>query len=115
MTEENVRPWGRYDVLHSANDHQVKTITVLPRQRLSLQAHERRAEHWVVVRGAAVATLDGRDIPLAGGDHICIATGSIHRMKNPGPEPLVFIEVQVGDYFGEDDITRFEDDFGRTP
>lgn len=113
MTEENVRPWGRYDVLHCAVDHQVKTITVLPEKRLSLQSHERRSEHWMVVRGRAVATIDGRDIPLGTGDHVFIATGSVHRMKNPGSDPLVFIEVQVGDYFGEDDIVRFEDDFGR--
>ena len=113
MTEEDTRPWGHYGVLHSAVDHQVKTITVLPKKRLSLQAHERRSEHWVVVRGAAVVTLDGRDIPLGVGEHVLIGAGSVHRMKNPGSEPLVFIEVQVGDYFGEDDIVRFEDDFGR--
>jgi len=115
VSEENVRPWGRYDVLEVAPDHQVKTITVLPKKRLSLQAHKRRSEHWVIVRGAAVATLDGRDIPLGPGEHIFIGAGCVHRMENPGPEPLVFIEVQVGDYFGEDDIIRFEDDFGRVP
>lgn len=113
MTQENVRPWGRYDVLHSAADHQVKTITVLPKKRLSLQAHERRSEHWMVVRGKAVATIDGRNIPLGAGEHVFIGVGCVHRMENPGQEPLVFIEVQVGDYFGEDDIVRFEDDFGR--
>jgi mannose-6-phosphate isomerase-like protein (cupin superfamily) len=113
VSEENVRPWGRYDVLGSADDHQVKTITVLPKKRLSLQAHERRSEHWVVVRGAAVATLDGRDISLGPGEHVFVETGCVHRMENPGSKPLVFIEVQVGDYFGEDDIVRFEDDFGR--
>lgn len=113
MSEDNVRPWGRYDVLSCVGDHQVKTITVLPGKRLSLQAHERRSEHWVVVSGTAVATVDGREIPLGVGEHVVIGVGSVHRMENPGPEPLVFIEVQVGDYFGEDDITRFEDDFGR--
>ncbi len=114
MTEGNVRPWGRYDVLQCAIDHQVKTITVLPQKRLSLQSHKRRSEHWVIVRGAAIATLDGRDVPLGVGDHIFIGAGCAHRMENPGSEPLIFIEVQVGDYFGEDDIVRFEDDFGRT-
>lgn len=113
MGEENVRPWGRYDVLHSAVDHQIKTITVLPEQRLSLQAHKRRSEHWIVVRGGAIATLDERTIPLIAGEHVFIEAGSVHRMENPGSEPLVFIEVQVGDYFGEDDIVRLEDDFGR--
>jgi mannose-6-phosphate isomerase-like protein (cupin superfamily) len=114
MIRENERPWGRYDVLRTAIDHQVKTITVLPNKRLSLQAHKRRSEHWVVVRGKAVATLDGQEIPLGVGEHIFIEAGNAHRMANSGSEPLVFIEVQVGTYFGEDDIVRFEDDFGRT-
>lgn len=113
MTQENHRPWGHYDVLASAPDHQVKSITVAPNKRLSLQKHDRRSEHWVIVRGEAVATLDGRDIRLGVGDHIFIGAGSAHRMANPGPKPLVFVEVQIGDYFGEDDIVRFEDDFGR--
>ncbi|MCH8863061.1 MAG: phosphomannose isomerase type II C-terminal cupin domain [Proteobacteria bacterium] len=112
-TPENHRPWGHYDVLTSTPDHQVKTITVAPGQRLSLQMHDRRSEHWVIVRGEAIATLDGRDVLLGVGDHIFIGVGSAHRMANPGPEPLVFIEVQIGDYFGEDDIVRIEDDFGR--
>lgn len=114
-TPENHRPWGHYDVLATAPDHQVKTITVTPEKRLSLQMHDRRSEHWVVVRGEAIATLDGRDIWLGVGDHIFIGTGSSHRMANPGKEPLVFVEVQIGDYFGEDDIVRFDDDFGRAP
>jgi mannose-6-phosphate isomerase-like protein (cupin superfamily) len=112
-TPENHRPWGHYDVLASALDHQVKTITVAPHKRLSLQMHNRRSEHWVVVRGEAIATLNGRDIRLGVGDHIFIGTGSAHRIANPGSEPLVFVEVQIGDYFGEDDIVRFDDDFGR--
>lgn len=115
VTPENHRPWGHYDVLTSAPDHQVKSITVAPDKRLSLQMHNRRAEHWVVVRGEAIATLDGREIWLGVGDHIFIGTGSAHRMANPGLEPLVFVEVQIGDYFGEDDIVRFDDDFGRAP
>lgn len=115
MSEENVRPWGRYDVLTCADDHQVKSITVQAEKRLSLQSHERRSEHWVVVRGTAIATVDGKDTSLGVGDHILIGTGSVHRMRNPGTEPLVFIEVQVGDYFGEDDIVRYEDDFDRAP
>lgn len=110
---ENRRPWGRYDVLASAPDHQVKSITVAPNKRLSLQMHDRRSEHWVIVRGEAIATLDGREIRLGVGDHIFIEAGSAHRMANPGSEPLVFVEVQTGDYFGEDDIVRLDDDFGR--
>ena len=110
---ENHRPWGHYDVLTSAPDHQVKSITVAPNKRLSLQMHDRRSEHWVIVRGEAIATLDGRDFSLAVGDHIFIGAGSAHRMANPGSQPLVFVEVQTGDYFGEDDIVRLDDDFGR--
>ena len=110
---ENHRPWGHYDVLTSMPDYQVKTITVTPDKRLSLQMHDRRSEHWVIVRGEAIATLDGREIWLGVGDHIFIGKGSSHRMANPGKEPLVFVEVQVGDYFGEDDIVRLDDDFGR--
>ena len=113
LTPENHRPWGHYDVLTSAQDHQVKTITVIPEKRLSLQMHNRRSEHWVVVRGEAIATLDGREVWLGVGDHIFIGVGSAHRMANPGKEPLVFVEVQIGDYFGEDDIVRLDDDFGR--
>ncbi len=112
---ENQRPWGFYDVLTASSDHQVKTITVAPGKRLSLQKHERRSEHWVVVHGEALATLDGRDIPLRVGGHIFIEVGSVHRIANPGSKPLIFIEVQIGNYFGEDDIVRFEDDFDRVP
>ena len=113
VEQENHRPWGHYDVLSSGSDYKIKTITVAPGKRLSLQKHQRRSEHWVIVRGKALATLDGRDLPLSVGDHISIGTGSVHRIANPGLKPLVFVEVQVGDYFGEDDIVRYEDDFGR--
>ena len=113
MTEENVRPWGRYDVLLCETDHQVKTITVTPGSRLSLQSHAKRSEHWIIVQGEALATLNEKDTRLGVGDHIFIEKGSVHRITNLGQSPLVFIEVQVGTYFGEDDITRFEDDFGR--
>ena len=113
VEQDNHRPWGHYDVLSSGPDHKIKMITVAPGKRLSLQRHERRSEHWVIVRGKALATLDGRDLALSVGDHIFIATGSVHRIANPGTTPLLFAEVQVGDYFGEDDIVRYEDDFGR--
>ncbi|MCL5734378.1 MAG: phosphomannose isomerase type II C-terminal cupin domain, partial [Actinobacteria bacterium] len=81
--------------------------------RLSLQRHQRRSEHWHMVSGRAVVTRDGEQLALAAGESIDIPMGAAHRIANPGLEPLTFIEVQRGDYFGEDDIERLEDDFGR--
>lgn len=107
------RPWGNYTVLDEGDNFKVKRIEVKPGKRLSYQKHARRAEHWFVVAGTALMTLDGREIRLGPGEAIDIATGAAHRMENPGTEPLVFIEVQRGDYLGEDDIVRLQDDFGR--
>lgn len=111
---ENHRPWGYYEVLSDAPDHKVKRITVYPSGRLSYQRHGRRSEHWLVVKGHALVTLDDRNIPLDSGKSIDIPKGSKHRVRNDGGDDLVFIEVQTGDYFGEDDIERFEDDYGRS-
>ena len=111
--EHDERPWGSYTVLEDASDHKVKRIEVLPGKRLSYQRHERRSEHWFVVRGSGIVTLDGDEIPVAAGTAIDIPLGGAHRIANAGNEPLVFIEVQHGSYFGEDDIVRLEDDFGR--
>jgi mannose-6-phosphate isomerase len=113
-TDESVRPWGSYAVLDEGATYKVKTITVEPGKRLSYQKHARRAEHWLVVAGEAEVTLDGTDHRLRVGDAVDIAVGVAHRVRNPGDEQLVFIEVQQGDYFGEDDIVRLEDDFGRS-
>ncbi len=107
------RPWGRYQVLDQQADHKVKRIVVLPGQRLSLQRHQRRAEHWFVVQGRAVVTRDGEELVLEAGQGVDLPRGAWHRVHNPGEEELVFIEVQTGDYFGEDDIERREDDYGR--
>lgn len=109
------RPWGTFTVLDEADGFKVKRIEVLPGKRLSYQKHSRRAEHWVVVEGTAKVTLDDRDITVAAGESIDIAVGAAHRVENPGPETLVFIEVQRGGYLGEDDIVRLQDDFGRAP
>jgi mannose-6-phosphate isomerase len=108
-----LRPWGAYLVLDDGPDAKVKRITVDPGQRLSLQLHNRRAEHWLVVTGTAVVTLGAEEVVVGEGRSIDIPTGTAHRVHNPGSEPLVFIEVQLGDYFGEDDIVRLDDDYGR--
>ncbi|MGH9381026.1 MAG: phosphomannose isomerase type II C-terminal cupin domain [Thermoanaerobaculia bacterium] len=107
------RPWGGYRILDEAADHKVKRIVVLPGQRLSLQRHRRRGEHWYVVRGEALVERDGEQIRLAAGEAVDIPLSSWHRVANPGEAVLVFIEVQRGDYFGEDDIERAQDDYGR--
>ncbi len=111
--DESVRPWGSYEVLLDEADHKVKQITVAPGKRLSYQRHSRRSEHWFVVRGTGAITLDGVDTPLSAGASVDVPVGVAHRMTCTGDEPLVFVEVQHGDYFGEDDIERLEDDFGR--
>jgi glycosyltransferase involved in cell wall biosynthesis/quercetin dioxygenase-like cupin family protein len=110
---EDRRPWGWYQVLADTPDHKVKRIVVRPGQRLSLQRHRRRAEHWFLLRGEAIVTLDGRQIALRAGQAIDIPRGCWHRIQNPGVEDTVLVEVQTGDYFGEDDIERREDDYGR--
>lgn len=110
---ENVRPWGRYDVLETSDEHQVKRITVNPGGRLSYQRHRRREEFWIVLSGRARFTLDDIDSDHGPGSVLIVPKGSKHRVACLGEEQLVFIEVQRGDYFGEDDIERFADDYGR--
>ncbi|MBI5248850.1 MAG: cupin domain-containing protein [Desulfomonile tiedjei] len=110
---EDLRPWGQYVVLSDLPDHKVKRIIIQPGKRLSLQRHKYRSEHWVIVSGQAMVTLDSEILYLGPGQSVDIPTRSIHRIQNPGSEPLVFVEVQMGEYFGEDDIERLEDDFQR--
>ena len=93
--------------------YKVKRITVLPGARLSCQKHARRHEHWCVASGEAVVTVDGVECRLGPGGATDIRAGSTHRVHNPSQGPLAIIEVQTGDYFGEDDIVRLEDDYGR--
>ena len=107
------RPWGTFRVLDDRERYKVKRLTVLPGQRLSYQKHAHRAEHWVVVEGFALVTLDAVSHELTAGDSIDIPLGAAHRVENPGDTDLVLIEVQTGDEFGEDDIVRLEDDYGR--
>ena len=115
MTEHADRPWGAYTVLAEAEDFKVKTIEVQPGQRLSYQKHSRRSEHWFVVGGEGIVTLDGHSIDVRRGDAVDVPAGAAHRIQNTGNIPLVFVEVQHGDYFGEDDIVRLDDDYGRVP
>ena len=113
--DRDERPWGSYVVLDEGTDYKVKTITVFPGKRLSYQRHARRQEHWLVVHGVGLVTLDGEDHDVEPGSAVDVPVGVAHRIANTGPaEPLTFIEVQRGDYFGEDDIVRIEDDYGRT-
>jgi len=112
--EYDERPWGSYTVLQDEETFKVKRIEVLPGKRLSYQKHTKRAEHWFVVQGEALVTLDGVDVQVPVNTAIDIPLGSAHRIANPGSELMIFIEVQYGSYFGEDDIIRIEDDFGRS-
>ena len=114
VREFDQRPWGSYTVIDEGESYKVKRIEVRAGQRLSYQKHAQRAEHWMVVEGVALVTLDGRDYTLNAGQTIDIPVGSAHRIGNPGSDKLVFIEIQRGSYLGEDDIQRLQDDFGRT-
>ena len=112
--EFDERPWGTYLVLDDeASDHKVKRIVVFPGKRLSYQRHAKRAEHWFVVAGTAKVTLDGVDRTVTAGEAVDISIGTAHRIENVGTDNVVFVEVQHGTYFGEDDIVRLEDDYGR--
>ena len=112
--ESSERPWGSYYVLADADDHKVKRIVVEPGKRLSYQRHSHRSEHWFFLQGEGRFVLDEIEVPIVTGQAVDIPAGCAHRIENTSAdEPLVFIEVQHGTYFGEDDIVRLEDDFGR--
>ena len=112
MTFEE-RPWGNYTVLHTDEISQVKKLVVHPGKRISLQSHKFRAEHWFIVSGSGLAELDGKVMHVETGDSIDVPIGSKHRISAAPNSPLTLIEVQTGLSFAEDDILRFEDDFGR--
>jgi mannose-1-phosphate guanylyltransferase/mannose-6-phosphate isomerase len=107
------RPWGSYQDIDRGERFRAKRLTVIPNGKLSLQSHKRRAEHWVVVKGVAEVTLDGKIMTLHENESIYIPMGGIHRLANPGPQPLEVVEVQTGDYLEEDDIVRYEDIYAR--
>src|SRR5690625_6746595 len=110
--EADNRPWGRWEEYLNEPGYRVKRIVVNPGQRLSLQKHEHRKEHWVIVRGNGVFTLDGEERNVGPGDTVFIPTGGVHRIQNDGEDYLVIIETQMGVCL-EDDIIRLEDDYGR--
>jgi mannose-6-phosphate isomerase-like protein (cupin superfamily) len=107
------RPWGYYEVLLEDAEHKVKRIVVYPGSCLSLQKHRHRDEHWLIVSGEAVFTLNTDELILVKGQSIDIPRGALHRVRNTGQTDLVIVEVQTGDYFDENDIERVEDDYGR--
>ena len=107
------RPWGYYEILLETEDVKVKRIVVNPGQQTSYQYHEYRSEFWTVVSGVAEIILEDELYQLDSYDYITIPQGAKHRVKNPIHEKLIFIEVQTGTYFGEDDIIRIQDDYGR--
>ncbi|WP_304343812.1 phosphomannose isomerase type II C-terminal cupin domain [Chryseobacterium koreense] len=111
--EYDVRPWGEYWVLEDAKTHKVKKISVNPGGRLSLQYHCHRAEVWTIVSGAGTITINDEVKDYQTGEVVQIPLKTRHRIENTGKEPVVFIEVQYGTYFGEDDIVRIEDDYNR--
>ena len=110
-TEE--RPWGQFTVLHETPICKVKEIVVKPREKLSYQYHYHRSERWVIIQGEVTVTIDDYDFNREAGEAIYIPKGAKHRIWNTGDEDCIFIEVQTGTYFGEDDIVRLEDNYGR--
>lgn len=111
--ERDERPWGNFEVLAEGEGYKVKRIEVLPGQRLSLQMHESRSEHWVIVAGEALVTVGEQELTKRANEDVHIPVRTKHRVANVRDANLVFIEVQCGSYLGEDDITRFEDDYNR--
>jgi mannose-6-phosphate isomerase len=111
--EKGERPWGSYTVLDEQGSYKIKRIEVLPGQRLSLQKHHHRSEHWIVVSGTAKVTCGDAEYIVNINESTFIPIGKSHRLENPGVIPLTIIEVQSGEYLGEDDIIRFQDDYHR--
>lgn len=107
------RPWGKYEILADDLDFKIKVISVNPGQQLSLQSHVRRSEHWVIVDGSGEVVVNDQILPVKVGSYVVIPIHAKHRIRNTGPKILRFVEVQTGDYFGEDDIQRYQDDYNR--
>jgi mannose-6-phosphate isomerase len=111
--ERTLRPWGWYETVSETAGNKIKRIGVLPGQQLSLQKHHKRSEHWVVVQGTARVTLGERAFDLTVGQHCDIAVEQVHRLTNLTTDIVEIVEVQFGNYLGEDDIVRLQDDYGR--
>lgn len=107
------RPWGRYFVIEENDKYKIKRIEVDPKGRLSYQFHKKRAESWTIIEGQGIVTIDGVEKKVTAGESIKINREAKHRILNSGETILVFIEIQTGIYFGEDDIVRIEDDYDR--
>lgn len=113
FTESEKRPWGSFYVIHDEKNYKIKRIEVFTGKRLSYQFHNKRSESWTIIKGSALITIDNKDYKLNDGESIKIPLKSKHRIENIGASDLIFIEVQTGTYFGEDDIIRIEDDYSR--
>ena len=107
------RPWGYFLVLASTPKFKIKKITIKPGCRLSLQSHKSRNEHWIITEGEMHITIDDQVKNYGCDEHVYITKGTKHRMENKGKVPASVVEIQTGDYFGDDDIIRYEDDYGR--
>ncbi len=107
------RPWGKFYVIHDEPNYKIKRIEVDPGQRLSYQYHKKRSEVWIIIEGEGLITLNGDIKKYKSGDTLKIYKGDKHRVENKNSQKLIFIEVQTGEYFGEDDIIRIEDDYKR--
>jgi len=105
------RPWGTYTILEENHKYKIKRIVVKSGKRLSLQKHFHRSEHWIVVEGTALVTIEDKEALVRPNESTYIPMGKLHRLENPGKVDVVLIEAQVGEYLGEDDIVRIEDDF----
>jgi mannose-6-phosphate isomerase len=110
-----LRPWGSFTILEEGKGYKIKRIEVKPNHRLSLQLHHHRSEHWIVVSGTAKVTCNNEEKILYSNQSTYVPPCTTHRLENPGVIPLIMIEVQNGEYLGEDDIVRFADDYARTP
>ncbi|MCB1885013.1 MAG: phosphomannose isomerase type II C-terminal cupin domain [Geminicoccaceae bacterium] len=111
--ESDERPWGRWEVVDTGEAFTVKRITVKPGQKLSLQLHHHREEHWVIVKGNPLVTVGDEARPMRPNEHVFIPLGAKHRIENPTDETVEFVEVQYGERLDENDIVRLEDSYGR--
>ena len=110
---EQVRPWGTYEILSSGSGYQIKKLVILQNQKISLQYHKQRSEHWIVIAGRGQAICGNRNISIKPGSHIFVGKNTVHRLENNKSGDLVIIEVQMGNYLEEGDIVRLQDEYGR--